>query len=255
MDNFGLKFYDELAEQYHLIFPDWNESIIRQGKTLDKLIRSKIGSDELRLLDCSCGIGTQALGLAQRGYRVHGTDPSYAMIERASREALERDLEVTFGVSDFQHLDSDVEGTFDVVISCDNSLPHVQSDANLRLAVENMKGKLMEGGLLLISIRDYDEILQRKPQSTEPRLFDDEQYGKRIVFQLWDWMDLVSYRLDLFILKESDGEWQTSQFSTSYRALKRDELSTLLFESGFTEIEWNMPEKSGYYQPIVTARK
>lgn len=36
-----------------------------------------------RILDCACGIGTQTLGLAGAGYRVHGTDLSPEAVRRA----------------------------------------------------------------------------------------------------------------------------------------------------------------------------
>ena len=39
-----------------------------------------------------------------------------------------------------------------------------------------------------------------------------------------------------------------------YRALLREELSDILDKVGFSDIRWLMPEESGYYQPIVTAR-
>ncbi len=56
-------FYDELADDYHLIYSDWDASIRRQGDALDALI----GQDRAAVLDCSCGIGTQAIGLSCAG--------------------------------------------------------------------------------------------------------------------------------------------------------------------------------------------
>jgi methylase of polypeptide subunit release factors len=39
------------------------------------------------VLDCACGLGTQAIGLARRGCTVHATDLSPAAIARAARDA------------------------------------------------------------------------------------------------------------------------------------------------------------------------
>ena len=39
------------------------------------------------MLDCACGIGTQALGLAAVGYEMEGSDISSGEIDRAQREA------------------------------------------------------------------------------------------------------------------------------------------------------------------------
>jgi hypothetical protein len=56
-------FYDRMAGLYHLIFPDWDASIERQGEQLAGLIRERWGAAARTVLDVSCGIGTQAIGL------------------------------------------------------------------------------------------------------------------------------------------------------------------------------------------------
>ena len=42
---------------------------------------------------------------------------------------------------------------------------------------------------------------------------------------------------------------------TVYRALRRDELTEIVRAAGFREVAWHQPEETGYYQPIVTARR
>ena len=126
-------FYQQLAGDYHLIFADWEASIVRQGAVLDGLIRAFLPGPSLDLLDCSCGIGTQALGLAARGYRVHATDLSETAVRRAAAEAA-AGLPLTTGVADFRALAGQVAGTFDVVLTCDNSPPHLLTDDDLHLA-------------------------------------------------------------------------------------------------------------------------
>ena len=76
-------FYDELSGFYHLIFADWQASIERQARALDSIIRSEGGPEPHTILDCSCGIGTQSIGLAARGYEVAASDLSPAAVERA----------------------------------------------------------------------------------------------------------------------------------------------------------------------------
>ena len=58
-----LDFYEALAEYYHLIFDNWDKAIERQAKILSSLLYSEIAHHPLTVLDCACGIGTQALGL------------------------------------------------------------------------------------------------------------------------------------------------------------------------------------------------
>ena len=77
------EFYDRLADEYHLIFGNWDEAVKWQGEVLDTLLRSVTGRRSLSILDCSCGIGTQAIGLALLGHRLTATDLSPRSIERA----------------------------------------------------------------------------------------------------------------------------------------------------------------------------
>ena len=62
--------YDSIADLYHLVYDDWNAAIARQASALDKVIANSIGPAPHSLLDVSCGIGTQALGMAALDYQV-----------------------------------------------------------------------------------------------------------------------------------------------------------------------------------------
>jgi 2-polyprenyl-3-methyl-5-hydroxy-6-metoxy-1,4-benzoquinol methylase len=86
-------FYDELAGEYNMIFEDWEASIARQAAALGAILERECGPANLvRILDCACGVGTQALGLARRGFRVTGADVSPRAIARARLEASTRGL-------------------------------------------------------------------------------------------------------------------------------------------------------------------
>jgi glycine/sarcosine N-methyltransferase len=248
-------FYDDLADRYHLIFGDWDRAVRWQGEVLERLIRAEMGPGPLSVLDCSAGIGTQAIGLALRGYTVHATDLSPRAIERARREADRFGVSMTFGVADFRSLSEQVAGAFDVVISCDNALPHLPSDEDLLLAAHNIRSKMRDGGLFLATMRDYDQVLRVRPGATMPGVFDTPE-GRRIYFQVWDWAeDGRTYTVHLFLIGESGGAWETHHHETRYRAVLREELAEILHQAGFRDVVWQMPDVSGYYQPAVKARR
>jgi SAM-dependent methyltransferase len=255
-------FYDGLAAEYHLLFADWDASVRRQGVILDRLLVGQLAQPEpQRVLDCSCGIGTQAIGLALRGHRVHGTDLSPAAVERAQREAARLGATLTTEVADLRDLGAlDVrDGTFDVVLSCDNAVPHLLTDEDLSRAAAGMYAKLRPDGLLVVSMRDYDQIIAEKPRAELPRVFDRPD-GRQIAFQVWDWdadapADSPTYTLHQYIVRERAAGWETHHEATIYRALRRDEWARIVHAAGFREVVWHLPEASGYYQPILTARK
>src|ERR1700676_1321121 len=116
-----MNFYDELAEHYHLMFEDWNQSIERQAAVLNDVLRSVPAQFPLNLLDCACGIGTQAIGFAQSGHHVVASDLSPAAVARARREAERRGLNISFAVSDMTSLAEIAGADFDAVAALDNA--------------------------------------------------------------------------------------------------------------------------------------
>lgn len=246
-------FYNDLAENYHLIFEDWDRSIERQASVLGPLLEARAGSGPLKMLDCTCGIGTQTIGLARRGYKVAGSDLSDAAIARAERETSRRGLDVTFHVADMRDLSSLPESDFDVVLAGDNSLPHLLSDDDLMLTLKSISAVLRPQGIFVATIRDYDHLLQTRPAFQGPTFYSTNG-RRRIVHQVWDW-DENEYTVHLHLTYEAESSWIAKHYVTRYRALLRNELSHSLELSGFRQIESLMPDSTGFYQPIVVARK
>src|SRR5512132_1921821 len=131
-------FYDQLSPYYHLIYPDWNASVERQSSQLDSVVREIWGAHVRTVLDATCGIGTQAIGLSQLGYSVTASDISPRPVERAKQEAARRELTIKFGLADLRTLSSSYREPFDLVIACDNSIPHLLSDDEIRVAFVEM---------------------------------------------------------------------------------------------------------------------
>ena len=127
-------FYTKLTPFYHLIYQDWEKSIENQAGRLDSIIKENWGDNVSSVLDVSCGIGTQSLGLAGLGYRVTASDLSPGAVERAKKEAEKRGLEISFSVADMREAYNHHAAQFDAVISCDNSVPHLLTDNEILTA-------------------------------------------------------------------------------------------------------------------------
>jgi glycine/sarcosine N-methyltransferase len=246
-------FYDSLADHYHLIFDDWNRAIERQGRILNPLLLAEVQGPSLKVLDCACGIGTQALGLAALGHRVVASDLSRVAVERAKHEAASRGLNISFHVSDMTYLTEVEDSSFDIVVALDNALPHLTSD-QLILAMRAAHSKLKPGGTFIASIRDYDTLILQRPTIQAPAFYG-QNGGRRIVHQVWDWVDHASYVLHLYITMQAQQEWTTHHFVSQYRCLLREELSNVLRSSAFRQVRWVMPPESGFYQPLVVAKR
>jgi SAM-dependent methyltransferase len=250
------EFYDRLSPVFHHNMGyDWEAGVHWEGEWLDHFLAQQLGGPgPWSVLDCSCGIGTQAIGLALHGHQVHATDLSPVSVDCARQESNKFGVAMTFGVADFRKLSASISDTFDVVISCDNSFAHCLHDDDLAAALTSIKSRLKPGGLVLVSIRDYDALIADKPIFNS-ECVQDTPDGRRVAFQVWDWAsDGRSYRLSQFLIKESDGDYELEHFESELRALRRDEIMTAVEHAGYEKIHWHIPEASGYYQPIVTAR-
>ena len=247
-------FYADLAGEYHFIFADWERSVREYSAGLDRLIREAVGDRPARVLDATAGIGTQAIGLALQGHEVHANDLSATSIDRARREAQQFGVELAFSVADVRELAVAIPGTFDVVLSLGNSLPHLLTDDDLRRALAQLRGKLRPGGLLLVSTRDYDALAAERPPLTPPTL-SGVPGDRAVTFQVWDWAaDGSAVDPTLFVIRQQGAHWTMTARTMRYRALRRADLERLLGETGFVEITWESEERARPLYPLVTAR-
>ncbi|HEX3777197.1 MAG TPA: class I SAM-dependent methyltransferase [Polyangiaceae bacterium] len=241
------KFYDELAQDYHLLFADWHASMERQGAWLGDFIRVE-WPITVSVLDAACGIGTQALPLAALGYRVTASDISRGAVARAAGEAKIRDLALATKVADLRAL-SEVHGTFDLVLACDNALPHLLSDVEISGALSECRACVRPGGGVLFSMRDYDA----PGSGTEihgygVRALPD---GRAILFQVWDW-DGPHYDLAFYVLKERAGRpLETRVHRARYYALPPARVLELMKAAGFE----NVRRVDGFVQPVLVGTR
>jgi SAM-dependent methyltransferase len=260
-------FYDDLAEDYDLIFADWEASVRRQGELIDGWLGARQKDPApLRILDVACGMGTQAIGLALRGHRVVGRDLSPRLVERAREAALRFGVELDLGVADMRDLDRggdldpvddrDPVDEFDAVLALDNALPHLEADEDLERTLRAARQALRPGGTFLASIRDYDRLRVERPTLDPPRVLGGPD-DRRIVLQAWEWDDDgKGYSLDLLILRRSaEGAWTLRSRTGRYRALLRAELDAAARRAGLSAARWIEPVESGFYQPVFEARR
>ena len=146
--------YDTIAAVYDFLVPD---ALLTPQGSADAFAEHVEPGE--RVLDCACGTGTLAVGLALRGCNVAATDASPAMVRRAARLAAEYGASVAVSGGTWVALAGrGWEGTFDVVFCVGNSLPHAPGRAARRAALRAMAGCLRPGGLLVVTSRDWEQV-------------------------------------------------------------------------------------------------
>lgn len=245
-------FYDGLASQYDKLFLDWGQATREQAVILNRIFRKNGFDRTAKILDCACGIGTQAIGLAALGYIVTASDISDGELLEAKKRAQQSKVRIHFEHADFCNLQQIFHTPFDIIICMDNALPHMLSHNALASAIQSIADQIVPGGMFVASIRDYDALLLQKPPYSPPYIHKTEK-GQRVSFQTWDWEE-DRYKLIQYIIDDKE-TLQVSKFLCEYRATRREEITQLLRANGCGEVVWLFPEETDFYQPIVVARK
>jgi SAM-dependent methyltransferase len=224
------QFYNELSPYYHLVYTDWQDGIRAEAEVLDRVIRAQC-PEARRVLDVACGIGTQALGLAQLGYELTASDISDESVARARKEAAQRGLKIALSVCDMRQASQHHRTTFDAVIACDNAVPHLLTDVGILSAFRECHACTRPGGVFIISVRDYDKEqrsgVQFKPHGV--RQVDGIRY---VVFQVWEFSGPI-YETSMYIVEDSGAGLKTRVMRTSYYAIGIDRLLELMQQAGF----------------------
>jgi len=243
--------YDAIAPLYHLVYADWETSIERQAAALDAILGEALGPGALSILDVSCGIGTQALGLARRGHSVTASDVSERAVTRGRQEALRRGLSIVFSVADMRQCDEHHARQFDVVLSADNSVPHLLTDGDLLVAFRAFFRCTRPGGISVITVRDYAQEDRTSPQ-LRPYGIRATGRGRYIVFQCWDF-EGDHYDVTMYFLHEMGGGGvEVTVGRSRYYAVGTDKLMALLRDAGFVGVE---RLDGRFFQPVLIARR
>ena len=100
-----------------------------------------------RALDLGCGTGTNAITLAERGWRVIGIDFVHRAIRKGNQKARQANMEIDFRVNDVTRIDN-INGPFDLIldIGCFHSLP----TSGIAAYVKNLQRLLIHDGTFLL---------------------------------------------------------------------------------------------------------
>ncbi len=244
-------FYDQLTPLYHLVYQDWDASVRRQGEQLAALIAAE-WPGRRTVLDVSCGIGTQAIGLALQGLAVTASDLSASEVERARVEARRFGVDISFSVADMRTAHAHHGSGHGVVISCDNSLPHLLSDDEILIALRQMAACVPAGGGCIVTVRDYEKE-ERGRNLVKPYGVRVEDGRRYLLFQVWDF-DGDCYDVSFYFVEEdlATRAVQTHVMRSRYYAISTDRLCALMREVGLA----NVRRLDGvFFQPVLVGTR
>ena len=149
--------YGALPEVYEWLIPDAMLSPAGSVAAFGDLVKSL--PPNTRVLDCACGTGQLADGLASLGLDVVATDASLGMVRRTQQLADElgaslQTLQVSWDELP-DHLDA---SNFDLVFCVGNSLHHAEGASGRSAALTSMSRLLSPGGRLVLTSRNWELV-------------------------------------------------------------------------------------------------
>ncbi len=222
--------FNDFTEAYDLMFP-WPGRLREEGEFwADLFSRHRVRS----VLDCACGTGMHLIRFAELGLAAYGSDLSPGMVETAMANAMRAGVLVNVRVTSFTELTSrfDVDERFDAVICVGNSLTLAPSDADVALAVREMRGMLNPGGIVVLNIFNWDKLgregLRIMPASRASR------DGQEVTFlRVFHHRGMV-VDLHIVVMTGTGGGVETQVLTARQRPVGFSRLTGFVREAGFT---------------------
>lgn len=141
---------------------------------------------------------------------------------------------------------------FDVVISADNSVPHLLTEEAILAAMQQMYSCLKPGGGCIITVRDYDSEARGK-NIAKPYGVRVEGNKRYLLFQIWDF-EGVYCDIAFYFIEENlqTKEIKTHVMRSRYHAVSISTLMEMMTEAGFRDVG---RLDNVFYQPIIIGTK
>jgi len=229
--------YDALAEAYEFTVPDSMLSPAGSVAAFESVTREL--SAGAVVLDCACGMGLLAVGLAAAGCEVCATDGSPAMVARTLALAAAHGIAVDGRTCSWAQLEGQGwSQRFDAVFCVGNSLTHASGQRGRRAALQAMGGVLRDGGSLVLTSRNWELQRHQSPglQISERLIERDGRSGLLI----YDWLPASSWieghHLDfaVVVLETATGTIRTYSERLTYWPFTYDELIGDLHHAGLS---------------------
>lgn len=134
--------YFQAAKYYDMLyrFKDYSG----EAGAISKIIREKLNSRDVSLLDIACGTGMHIKYFQENGFDAEGMDISVPLLEIAR----ERNPGTVFHTGDMTCFD--LHRKYSVITSLFSAIGYVETLSGLKSAAKCMSDHLLPGGLLLI---------------------------------------------------------------------------------------------------------
>jgi SAM-dependent methyltransferase len=244
-------FYGDLAHDYEWLFGD--ETLGAFGATSPgshTLLQAAVKtlSPGNPVLDCSCGIGADAMALARTGLAVTASDGSQSMVDEARRRSQRYGITLPVSQSRWQDLPDRVPGPFDLVLCLGNSIVHTATRANRVAALEGMRKVLSPAGTLIVDSRNWELLYETRPRIVPARQVIERNGVRCSSLYIWTIPDDAGSPCTaeiVLLFEDAAGRISHRRHVIDFVPFRHDDLADAIRAAGFTI-------RGDSYQPEAT---
>jgi SAM-dependent methyltransferase len=213
--------YDQIA----VIYDDYTDGF-DYGLYLDKIFaKAQYLPRKGLALDCGCGTGTLITELEKRGYSCTGVDISPEMLETAAEKITQHGFEPHLVCQSLENID--LYGAYDICFCTLDTINHLSEKQLTRFF-----GKLIyftePGGYFIFDVKT--EAMMKR--SAQLRVIDKDS-STLILDGVFSKNRLTNY---ITVFSEENGVYERYDTVIKENLYKKNELQTLLKNSGFTPV-------------------
>lgn len=251
-------FYGDLAHDYEWLFPD--ETVGGFGGTspgstalLEAAVKT-LGPGN-PVLDCACGIGSDAMALARRGLVVTACDGSQAMVAETRRRSERYGIAMTVSRSQWQELPNRVPGPFGLVLCLGNSIVHTETRSNRVAALAGMRKVLSPAGTLIVDSRNWELLYETRPRIVPARRVIERKGLRCNSLYIWTIPDDFESRCTaeiVLLFEDAEGRTSYRRHVIDFVPFRHDDLADTIRAAGFTIRDDSYRTDSNFYAIVAT---
>jgi glycine/sarcosine N-methyltransferase len=256
--------YGQLAQDYEWLFPDetvdgWSSfgaSSPGSHGLLEAAIRAL--PPGAAVLDCACGIGSDAIKLARRGLAVTASDGSPAMVAEARRRSEQQGVPMPVFQSLWQDLPHKVPGPFELVVCLGNSFVHIKTKSGRITALEGIRKVLSPNGTLIIDSRNWELLHKSRPRIVPARKVIERRGLRCSSLYIWTIPDEFEspYTTEIVLLFEgAEARISHHRHVIEFTPFRHDDLAESMDAAGFTVRGSSYQADASFYALSATVRQ